>query len=77
LFYLNFLCLTGQSETKNRLIVLTDIDADADGSSDPDGDALSYLRFQYQEAGTYKGNVSFDMLAENLCNVHTIKAPQG
>jgi hypothetical protein len=27
------------------------------------------------EAGTYKGNVSFGMLAENLYNVHTIKAP--
>jgi len=48
---------------------------DADGSYDPDGDALSYLWFQYPETGTYKGNVSFGMLAENLYNVHTIKAP--
>jgi hypothetical protein len=48
---------------------------DADGSYDPDGDALGYLWFQYPEAGTYKGNVSFGMLAENLYNVHTIKAP--
>ncbi|MDP4224479.1 MAG: hypothetical protein Q8868_14320, partial [Bacteroidota bacterium] len=48
---------------------------DADGSNDPDGDALSYLWFQYPEAGTFKGRVSFGMLAENLYNVHTIKAP--
>lgn len=48
---------------------------DADGSSDPDGDALSYLWFQYPEAGTSKIKVSFGMLAENLYNVHTIKAP--
>jgi hypothetical protein len=48
---------------------------DADGSYDPDGDALSYLWFQYPEAGSYKGIVSFMMLAENLYNVHTIKAP--
>jgi hypothetical protein len=48
---------------------------DADGSYDPDGDALSYLWFQYPEAGTYKGIFSFGMLAENLYNVHTIKAP--
>lgn len=48
---------------------------DADGSYDPDGNALSFLWFQYPEAGTYKGIVSFGMLAENLYNVHTIKAP--
>lgn len=48
---------------------------DADGSYDPDGDALSYLWFQYPEAGTFNGNISFGMLAENLYNVHTIKAP--
>jgi hypothetical protein len=48
---------------------------DADGSYDPDGDALSYLWFQYPEAGSYKGIMSFGFLAENLYNVHTIKAP--
>jgi hypothetical protein len=48
---------------------------DADGSYDPDGDALSYLWFQYPEAGSYKGIVSFGFLADNLYNVHTIKAP--
>lgn len=49
---------------------------DADGSYDPDGDALSYFWFQYPEAGTYKGVVSFGGLSENLYNVHTIKAPE-
>jgi len=48
---------------------------DADGTFDPDGDALSYWWFQYPEAGTYKGIVSFAPLSENLYNVHTIKAP--
>jgi hypothetical protein len=38
----------------------------ADGSSDPDGDSMSYLWFQYREAGTYKGNVSFRPYASNL-----------
>jgi len=49
---------------------------DADGSYDPDGDALSYFWFQYPEAGTYKGIVSFGRSSENLYNVHTIKAPE-
>jgi hypothetical protein len=31
----------------------------AEGTSDPDGDSMSYLWFQYQEAGTYKGTISF------------------
>jgi hypothetical protein len=48
---------------------------DADGSYDPDGDALSYLWFQYPEAGTYEKEIGFN-LAENLYNVHTIRAPQ-
>jgi hypothetical protein len=49
---------------------------DADGSFDPDGDALSFLWFQYPEAGSCKCSVSFGMLSENLYNVHTIKAPE-
>lgn len=49
---------------------------DADGSYDPDGDALSYWWFQYPEAGTYEGLVSFGSLSENLYNVHTVRAPE-
>jgi hypothetical protein len=49
---------------------------DADGSRDPDGDALSYWWFHYPEAGSYEGRVSFRPLAENLYNVHTIRAPE-
>ncbi len=39
---------------------------DADGTYDPDGDSLSYLWFQYREAGTYPGEVSFRPYAANL-----------
>jgi len=49
---------------------------DADGSYDPDSDALSYLWFQYPEAGSYDGMVSFRPFAENLYNIHTIRAPE-
>jgi hypothetical protein len=38
----------------------------ADGSTDPDGDSMSYLWFQYKEAGTYPGMVSFRPYAANL-----------
>jgi hypothetical protein len=48
---------------------------DADGSYDPDGDALSYWWFQYPEAGTYKDWISFAPYSENLYNLHTVKAP--
>ena len=48
---------------------------DADGTYDPDGDALSYLWMQYPEAGTFKGIINFG-LAENLYNIHTITAPK-
>ncbi len=38
----------------------------AAGTSDPDGDSMSYLWFQYKEAGTYKGTVSFRPYSPNL-----------
>ena len=38
----------------------------ADGSSDPDGDSMSYLWFQYREAGTFKGMVGFRPYSPNL-----------
>jgi len=38
----------------------------AAGTTDPDGDSMSYLWFQYPEAGTYKGLVSFRPYAPNL-----------
>lgn len=47
----------------------------AAGTTDPDGDALSYWWFQYPEAGTYKNIISFSPLSENLYFVHTIEAP--
>ncbi len=49
---------------------------DADGTTDPDGDSLSYFWFQYPEIGTYKEVVSFGPFAPNLYNVHTIRAPE-
>ena len=49
---------------------------DADGSYDPDGDGLSYLWFQYPEAGSYDGIVNFRPFADNLYNIHTIRAPE-
>ena len=47
----------------------------ADGSVDPDGDALSYYWFQYPEAGTYKGKVQMGPFSPNLANLHTVVAP--
>ncbi|HEU4861089.1 MAG TPA: nucleoside hydrolase-like domain-containing protein [Chitinophagaceae bacterium] len=38
----------------------------AAGTTDPDGDSMSYLWFQYKEAGTYKSTVSFRPYAPNL-----------
>ena len=45
----------------------------ARGSSDPDGDSLSYLWFQYPEAGSYKQPIAI-LNADNLWEVR-IKAP--
>ncbi|MBC6489878.1 hypothetical protein BC349_02790 [Flavihumibacter stibioxidans] len=39
---------------------------DADGTTDPDGDSMSYLWFQYPEAGTYKGLVNLRPYSPNL-----------
>jgi len=47
---------------------------DASGTADPDGDNLSYLWFQYPEAGSYKKPIQIDP-AENLYRIPYIKAP--
>lgn len=47
----------------------------ADGSYDPDGDSMSYLWFQYQEAGTYPALASFRPYSANLYNL-PVTAPQ-
>ena len=47
---------------------------DARGTTDPDGDSLSFLWFQYPEAGTGKGSVTFRG-AENLARV-SLTAPR-
>jgi hypothetical protein len=47
----------------------------ADGTTDPDGDSISYLWFQYKEAGTYKGAVSFRPYSPNLYDV-PVTAPK-
>lgn len=52
----------------------------ADGTTDPDGDSMSYLWFQYPEAGTYKGNVSSRPYSPNLYDLPitapVVKSPQ-
>lgn len=52
----------------------------ADGTTDPDGDSMSYLWFQYKEAGTYKGDVSSRPYAPNLYDLPItapiVKTPQ-
>jgi len=47
----------------------------ADGTTDPDGDSMSYLWFQYKEAGTYPGLVSFRPYAANLYDL-PVTAPE-
>jgi hypothetical protein len=47
----------------------------AKGTSDPDGDSVSYLWFQYQEAGSYKGNISFRPYSPNLYDL-PVTAPK-
>lgn len=41
----------------------------AAGTTDPDGDSMSYLWFQYPEAGTYKGIVSLKPYSPNLYDI--------
>jgi len=41
----------------------------AAGTTDPDGDSMSYLWFQYREAGTYKGIASFKPYSPNLYDI--------
>jgi len=49
---------------------------DASGTTDPDGDNLSYWWFQYPEAGSYKQQINMNALSENLYFFHTIVAPE-
>jgi hypothetical protein len=44
---------------------------DARSSTDPDGDNLSFVWFQYPEAGSYKGRLSFNW-AEDQARLFTI-----
>ena len=47
---------------------------DAGGTTDPDGDNLSYLWFNYPEAGSYKNKININS-AENLKRVY-VTAPK-
>ncbi len=48
---------------------------DARGSTDPDGDSLSYLWFHYPEAGSYRTPITFGGTAPNTAKV-PVRAPQ-
>ncbi len=48
-------------------------DLDASGSSDPDGDSISFLWFGYPEAGNYKNPIN--MSAENMHGIY-VDAPE-
>ncbi|MEZ0542046.1 nucleoside hydrolase-like domain-containing protein [Fibrella arboris] len=52
----------------------------AAGTTDPDGDSMSYLWYHYPEAGTYPGRISFRPYASNLYDLPvmapTVTAPQ-
>ncbi|NNV54604.1 DUF1593 domain-containing protein [Limnovirga soli] len=41
----------------------------AAGTTDPDGDSMSYLWFQYREAGTFNGTVSLKPYSPNLYDI--------
>jgi hypothetical protein len=47
----------------------------ANGTYDPDGDSMSYLWFQYREAGSYPGTISFKPYASNLYSLPVV-APE-
>jgi hypothetical protein len=47
---------------------------DAIGTTDPDGDNLSYLWFHYPEAGSYKALIEIDS-AENARGIY-VRAPE-
>lgn len=50
-------------------------DLDAASTTDPDGDSLSFFWFQYREAGSYPGAVSFGYLSPKLNIIRKIQAP--
>ena len=48
----------------------------AAGTTDPDGDAMSYLWQHYPEAGTYTGYVAFTPYASNMYEIPSVTAPK-
>lgn len=49
---------------------------DAGGTTDPDGDNLSYWWFPYPEVGSLSAELNFGGLAENLYSIRDIVAPE-